>query len=527
MATAALAAARALPAAKPAREGRKLFAFLCMVFGMFMAILDIQIVSASLAEIQAGISASADEISWVQTAYLIAEVIMIPLSGTLSRVLSTRWMFVISAAGFTLMSFMCATATTINEMIVYRALQGFIGGGMIPTVFASAYTIFRPEQRNIVTPIIGLVATLAPTIGPTVGGYLTDLFSWHWLFLVNIVPGIFVTVTTWLLVDFDEPNLGLLKSFDWAGLAFMAAFLGCLEFVLEEGPTNDWFADEYILIGTVICGSAALAFFWRVFTARQPIVDLHAFTNRNFATGCLFSFVMGIGLYGLTYLYPVYLARVRGYSALQIGETMFVTGICMFFTAPLIGRLLGKIDPRIFIAAGFIGFGLGTWWASYITKDWDFFELLIPQILRGVSLMTCMIPINNIALGTLSPDRMKNASGLFNLTRNLGGAVGLALINTVLNDRWDLHLARLHESVTWGRGVANETLATMTGAYARLGSDAGLAGLRTVANIVRQQALVMSFGDVFLIMTVLFGSLALLTPLIKRPPPAAAPADAH
>jgi MFS transporter, DHA2 family, multidrug resistance protein len=222
-----------MPAAKPMPlDRRRTFAFFCMVFGMFMAILDIQIVSASLAEIQAGLSASSEEISWVQTSYLIAEVIMIPLSGTLSRVLSTRWMFVIASGGFTLMSVMCATATNIEQMIVYRALQGFIGGGMIPTVFASAFTIFPPEKRPVISPIIGLVATLAPTIGPTLGGYLTDLFSWHWLFLVNIVPGIFVTVSTYLLVDFDEPDFSLFKSFDWAGLGFMAAFLGSLEYVL-------------------------------------------------------------------------------------------------------------------------------------------------------------------------------------------------------------------------------------------------------------------------------------------------------
>ena len=169
---------------------RRTFAFFCMVFGMFMAILDIQIVSASLAEIQAGLSASADEISWVQTSYLIAEVIMIPLSGFLSRVLSTRRLFAISAGGFTLRACLCATATTIDQMIVYRALQGFIGGGMIPTVFAAAFTIFPRRAAAIISPMIGLVATLAPTIGPTVGGYLTDLFSWHWLFLVNVVPGI-------------------------------------------------------------------------------------------------------------------------------------------------------------------------------------------------------------------------------------------------------------------------------------------------------------------------------------------------
>src|SRR5947209_1726693 len=301
---------------------KRLAAFFFMVFGMFMAILDIQVVSASLSQIQAGLSASSDEITWVQTAYLIAEVIMIPLSGFLSRAFSTRYMFAISAAGFTVMSFMCATSTSINEMIVWRALQGFIGGGMIPTVFATAYTIFPRDKQPVVAPVIGLVATLAPTIGPTIGGYLTDMFSWHWLFLINIVPGIIVTVLTWFLVDFDEPDLSLLENFDWTGLFSMAVFLGALEYVLEEGPTKNWFDEDLILYGTMASALGALVFFWRAFTAKNPIVDLTTFNNRTFWTGCLLSFVLGIGLYGLTYLYPVYLARVRGYSALMIGETL-------------------------------------------------------------------------------------------------------------------------------------------------------------------------------------------------------------
>jgi DHA2 family multidrug resistance protein len=526
-----MSAALSIPAspAAPARgEGRKLFAFMCMVFGMFMAILDIQIVSASLTEIQAGVSASQDEISWVQTSYLIAEVIMIPLSGTLSRVLSTRWMFVIASGGFTLMSFMCATSSTINELILWRALQGFIGGGMIPTVFASAYTIFPPSKRGVVTPIIGLVATLAPTIGPTIGGYLTDLFSWHWLFLVNIVPGIFVTVATYFLVDFDEPDWSLFSTFDWAGLAFMAGFLGCLEYVLEEGPNHDWLAEESVAICAVVCAVSCVLFFWRALAAKHPIVDLRAFSDVNFAGGSLFSFIMGIGLYGLTYLYPVYLGRVRGLSALQIGETMFVTGICMFLTAPIAGRMVQKLDPRVMMAIGFAGFGIGTWWASYITKDWSFGELVVPQIFRGVSLMTCMIPINNIALGTLPPDRIKNASGLYNLTRNLGGAVGLALINTALNWRWDLHLQRLRESISWSHFRALETLDTLQGAFSPLGSDADRAALKQMSLMLRREALVLSFGDVFLLLTVLFIGMVVLVPFIRKPKPlGAAAADAH
>lgn len=223
---------------------RRVIAFLAMVFGMFMAILDIQIVSASLAEIQAGLSASSDEIPWVQTAYLIAEVVMIPLSGFLSRMLSTRVLFTIAAAGFTAASALAATATNIDQMIVYRAIQGFIGGGMIPSVFAAAFTIFPPSRRAVVSPMIGLVATLAPTIGPTVGGYISHAMSWHWLFLINVVPGILVATAAWTLIDFDKPNLKLFSKFDWWGLAGMAAFLGCMEYVLEEGPNNDWLQDQ-------------------------------------------------------------------------------------------------------------------------------------------------------------------------------------------------------------------------------------------------------------------------------------------
>jgi len=504
------------PVEDPPISPRKLIAFLAMVVGMFMAILDIQIVSASLTDIQAGLSASADEISWVQTAYLIAEVVMIPLSGFLSRAFSTRWLFAFSAAGFTATSFLCATASSIDEMIVYRALQGFIGGGMIPAVFAAAYTVFPRSKQPIVSPMIGLVATLAPTIGPTIGGYLTELFSWHWLFLINIVPGILVTVATIALVDFDEPDLTLLNRFDWIGLLSMAGFLGSLEFVLEEGPGDDWFDDGMILAFSAFCAACALVFFVRAFTAKEPIVDLRAFANRNFATGASFGFVMGIGLYGLTYLYPLYLAQVRGYSALMIGETMFVTGICMFLTAPFAGRLAAKIDPRIMVAVGFLGFGLGTWEASKITAEWDFWELFVPQVLRGCSLMLCMVTITNLSLGTLPLSAVKNASGLFNVMRNLGGAVGLAVINTILNDRLDLHLFRLKENLTWGNETAEGTLATITQGFAGLGSLADTAALKQMSLMVRQQANVMAFADVFLAMTVIFVVLVAATPLMRQ-----------
>jgi MFS transporter, DHA2 family, multidrug resistance protein len=514
--TASPAEMSAMSASSERIAPRRLIAFLIMVFGMFMSILDIQVVSASLSDIQAGLSASSSEISWVQTAYLIAEVIAIPLSGFLSRAFGTRLLFAISAAGFTIASFLCGFASTIEEMILWRAIQGFLGAGMIPTVFASAYTVFPRSKFHIVGPIIGLVATLAPTIGPTVGGYITDVMSWHWLFFINIVPGIVITIGVLALVDFDQPHFELLDHFDWWGLLFMAGFLGSLEYVLEEGPQYEWLQDTSVAVFAWVGALSAIAFFWRVLTAREPIVDLRAFTDRNFAIGCVLQFCIGIGLYGLTYVYPRYLAEVRGYSAMMIGETVSVSGITMFLMAPVVGRLMLRFDLRYIIGFGLVVFALGSYQMTWITRDYDFYELLIPQILRGIGMMCAMVPTNNIALGTLPPDRVKNASGLFNLMRNLGGALGLALINEVLNDRTDLHIARLQERVNWGNATAVETLNNFTQRLQGMG-DAALMAMKQLSQIVHRQAVVMGYGDAFFILTLFYIGLSLLVMLLNKP----------
>jgi DHA2 family multidrug resistance protein len=498
-------------------DPRRLVAFLVMCFGMFMAFLDIQIVSASLSEIQAGLAASTDEISWVQTSYLMAEVVAIPLSGFLSRALGTRIMFAVSAAGFTVASLMCGLTSSMDQMILWRAVQGFVGGGMVPTVFASAYLIFPRSRMSIIVPVIGLVATLAPTIGPTIGGYLTEALSWHWLFFINILPGIVVTILALALIDFDRPDFTLFRMFDWWGLAFMALFLGTLEYALEEGPRNDWLDDSTIALALAVSAVSAVAFFIRVFMARQPIVDLSAFADRNFAIGSLFSFVLGIGLYGLTYLFPLYLGEIRGYNALMVGETLFISGLAMFLSAPIVGNLMNRLDPRLMLMSGFFIFALGSWQMTGLTKDWDFWELFVPQVLRGVGMMLAIVPITNVALGTLSPEKLKNASGLFNLTRNLGGAVGLAVLNTLLDDRIDLHLARLHDSVNWARHPATETLNRLTEQFQSYGSDAPAMALRQLMLLVHRQGVVMGFADVFLMLAVLFVIFGALALIMRRP----------
>jgi DHA2 family multidrug resistance protein len=297
--------------------------------------------------------------------------------------------------------------------------------------------------------------------------------------------------------------------------------------VLEEGTRLDWFQSHEIIFFTGLMLVGCVLFFWRALTRDDPLVDLYAFQNRNFAFGSLFSFTMGIGLYGLTYLYPVYLGRIRGYDALMIGETMFVTGLAMFLTAPIAGRLSAKLDPRIMMMIGFGGFALGTWLASFVTADWDFNELLVPQILRGCSLMLCMVPINNLALGTLPPQQLKNASGLYNLTRNLGGAVGLALINTFLNSRTDLHIARLHEAVAAGRQVAEENLAMLTQRFADYGDAAESMALALMNQRAHKQALVMAFGDIFLALTFVFATLVVLALFMRKPGQAAPDGAGH
>ncbi|HTH15482.1 MAG TPA: DHA2 family efflux MFS transporter permease subunit, partial [Magnetospirillum sp.] len=449
-------------------SARDWIGFYAMVVGMFMAILDIQIVASSLSQIQAGISASADEISWVQTAYLIAEVVMIPLSGWLARVVSTRWLFFASCVTFTGASALCAFAWNIESMIALRAIQGFLGGAMIPTVFATSFLIFPPRMQAGVSVLIGLTATMAPTLGPTLGGWLTDLWSWHWLFLINVVPGIAVSAVVLFFVDVDRPRLDLLKGFDLRGVVLIALFLGSMQYALEEGPRNDWFDDIRIVTFTALMVVAGVAFVWHELNCEHPVVDLRAFADRNFLVGCTFSFIIGIGLYGSVYVIPLYLGRVRGYSSLEIGLTMMVTGMFQFLSAPLAGNLAKKMDLRALLALGLGLFGTGLWLNSHLTSEWGYWEMFLPQAVRGLSLMFCMVPVNAVALGHLPPAKVQNASGLYNLMRNTGGAVGLATITTVVNHRVDLHMARLGERLTIGNGEAMTRLQNMAARFSDL-----------------------------------------------------------
>ncbi|MDH4873976.1 DHA2 family efflux MFS transporter permease subunit [Pseudomonas sp. BN515] len=495
-----------------------------MCMGMFIALIDIQIVSASLRDIGGGLSAGADDTAWVQTSYLIAEIIVIPLSGWLSKVMSTRWLFAASALGFTLASLLCALAWNIQSMIAFRALQGFLGGSMIPMVFTTGFIYFDGRQRVLVAATIGAIASLAPTLGPVVGGWITDIASWPWLFYVNLLPGLFVTIVVPIMVRLDKPDWSLIKGADYPAMLLMAVFLGCLEYTMEEGPRWNWFSDDTILATAWISGLSGLAFIARSLTSANPIVDLRALRERNFALGCLFSFITGIGIFATIYLTPLFLGRVRGYGALDIGLAVFSTGIFQVMTIPLYAALARRFDLRWLLALGMTLFCLSMWEFSPITHEWGAAELLLPQALRGMAQQFAVAPTVTLALGSLPPARLKLASGLFNLMRNLGGAIGIAACATILNDRTNLHFLRLAEHLNASNEALNNWLAPSLGASGQYSEQA----LRQLWNLTYREAQTLTFADSFLIIGVCFAFAVALIPLLhKIAPPSQPSADAH
>jgi len=511
---------------------RDIFPFVVMCLGMFMALLDIQIVASSLQDIGGGLSAAQDQISWVQTSYLIAEIIMIPLSGWLTRVFSTRWLFTVSAAGFTIASLLCGLAWNIESMIVFRALQGLLGASMIPTVFTSSFHYFQGQRRVYSAAVIGTIASVAPTLGPVIGGWITDTLNWHWLFYINLIPGIVVTAAIPFLVKIDAPDLSLLKDADYVGIVLMAIGLGSLQYVLEEGARWNWFDDSTITTVTIIAGVSGILFIIRSLTFAHPVVDLRALGNRNFLLGCILSFVTGVGIFATIFLTPLFLGYVRGYSAWQTGVAIASTGAASLAGVPVYIMLARKFDTRWLMMAGMACFGLSLWSFSFITHDWGWRELLVPQILRGFPQVFVVAPAVTLGLGSLSPARLKYASGLFNMMRNLGGAIGIAACATILNDRANLHFLRLAEHLNATNTAMQEWL-QKTGAHftAIQGGDlvhGQASALKQLWSLTYREAQVQTFADAFLVIAASLALATVLVPLLRKVvPPAAPPADAH
>jgi DHA2 family multidrug resistance protein len=503
--------------------------FVVMCAGMFMALLDIQIVASSLQNIGGGLSAAQDEISWVQTAYLIAEIIVIPLSGWLTRVFSTRWLFAASAAGFTLASLLCGLAWNIESMIVFRALQGLLGASMIPTVFTSSFHYFEGPRRVYAAAVIGSIASIAPTLGPVIGGWITDTLNWHWLFYINLVPGLVISILIPFVVRIDKPDISLLKGADYWGMALMAVGLGTLEYVLEEGTRWNWFSDSTIRTCAWIAFVSLALFMLRSLTFANPVVDLRAFGNRNFALGCLLSFVTGIGIFTTIYLTPLFLGYVRGYSAWQTGLAVFSTGAASLIGTPVFIALSRKIDARWLMMAGLACFSAAMWRYGFITSEWSGAEFLVPQVLRGFPQVFAVAPSVNLGLGSLPPERLKYASGLFNMMRNLGGAVGIAASAAIINTQTNMHFLMIASNLTPANGAMTRLAAAVEQRRHAFGAAGGLdshaAALKQLWQLAYREAATIAYADAFRAIMVAFALATLLVPFMRAvaagPKPAA------
>jgi MFS transporter, DHA2 family, multidrug resistance protein len=431
------------------------FALMCL--GMFMAILDIQVVATSMPTIQHALAISPDAISWIQTAYLIAEIIAIPLTGWLTRVLTLRWLFVSAISLFTLASIGCAFSDSFATLVGFRVVQGFAGGTLIPAVFSAVFLLFPIRLHPVATTMAGIMAVLAPTVGPVVGGWITETWSWHWLFLINVLPGVLAASVTPLLLPRAKPNWADLVTLDGLSLVLMAIALASLEIALKQAPQYGWLSLLCCLL-FLLSAAAATAFALRTLRAAHPVVELSTLGTRSFAIGCALSFCLGVGLFGSVYLMPVFLAYVRHHDALEIGTVMLVTGVSQLATAPIAGAMESRFDPRWLSAAGFGLFAVGLGCSAFASRVAEFDEMFWPQVLRGVAIMFCLLPPTRLALGSLSAVQVPDASGLFNLMRNLGGAIGIALIDTILYGRTGGHAEALRDRLIAGDVTAAKAI---------------------------------------------------------------------
>lgn len=500
-------------------ETGRFLGFLAMALGMFMALIDIQIVSGSLRDIQGGLSASRDEMSWVQTSYLVAEIVMIPLTGWLASVFSTRWLFTASAVLFTVASLLCGLAWSIESMIVFRVVQGFVGGAMIPLAFSAGFALFRGPKAALIPAVLGVMGTLAPTLGPTLGGWITETLSWRHLFYVNIVPGLVIAVAVPVFVRVDEPDLSRLRGFDALSIPFIAIAFGGLGYVLEEGVRKDWFASPIIAAAAAAALASFVVVVWRGLIHRRPVLDFGALAIPNYGLGCALAFIVGVGNYGAIYVLPVFLGEVRAFNSLDIGRAIFVTGVAQVLTTIVIAARANRVDQRLLLAVGLVGYGASLAMMTRLTHDWGGAEFFWALVLRGAASMAVVVPITSFALAGVPRPRLPSASGLFNLMRNLGGAVGIAVISAMLQQGQTVHYTRMAERVTPFVAHAAEVrdgLATRFGAVFADDRRADRAGLSRLAKIAEREAFVLAISDVLKWMAALFFIGLAAVPFLRR-----------
>jgi DHA2 family multidrug resistance protein len=514
---------RPSPASTPGAASASLKTWIAVIgstLGAFMAVLDIQIVNASLADIQGAIGAGIDDGGWIATSYLVAEIIVIPLSGWLAQVFSVRRYLLTNATLFLAFSVGCAFAHNLGQMIVLRAFQGFSGGVLIPMAFTVIITLLPKPKQPIGLALFAVSATFAPAIGPTIGGYLTENWGWQYIFYVNLVPSTLMLALLWFSLEGAPMRLGLLKQGDWPGIATMAIGLGALQTVLEEGNKDDWFGSDFIVRLSVIAAVALSLFLWIELTSARPLLNLRLLHRRNFGFGVLANFLMGVALYGSVFILPEYLARIQGYNSEQIGMVLAWTGLPQLLLIPLVPRLMKRLDARLVIAVGFALFAGSNFLNIYMTSDYAADQLLWPNIVRAVGQALAFAPLSAVATAGIEKENAGSASALFNMMRNLGGAIGIATLQTVLTKREQYHSNVLTQSVSLFAEATRQRIDHLTRYFLSHGvSDQATAwhkAIVAIGNTVRQQSFVLAFSDTFYLLGVMLIIALVATLLLKK-----------
>jgi DHA2 family multidrug resistance protein len=476
-------------------------AVLAAMIGSFMAILNIQITNASLLNIEGGIGTGVDNGSWISTSYLIGEIVVIPLTDYLSRVFSFRRYMLTSATLFAIFSVACAFTHDLPSMIAMRGLQGFAGGVLIPMAFTLVLTKLPKPQQPIGLAFFALSVTFAPAIGPTIGGYLTENYGWQTIFFVNVLPTLVMVTALSLTLERQPMQLKLLKEGDWAGIATMTIGLSALQTVLEEGNKDDWFSSPFILRLAGIALVSLSLFVWIELTIEKPLIRLRLLMQRNFGFGTIATTLLGVALFGSVYILPAYLGQAQGYNAGQIGAVLAWTGLPQLLLIPLVPKLMQRFDTRYIAIIGLMIFAYSSFMNTAMSPDYAGDQLWIPNIVRAIGQALVLTPLTSVATGDIAPQDAAAASGVSNMLRNLGGAIGTAVLATVITKREQFHSNIIGQSVTLGREEVRSRISQMTDFFMSHGvpdpAAARQQAIIALGNAVKHQALVMGFSDTF------------------------------
>ncbi|MCE7554227.1 DHA2 family efflux MFS transporter permease subunit [Aliivibrio fischeri] len=488
------------------------------LIGAFMAILDIQITNSSLKDIQGALSATMDESSWISTSYLVAEMIAIPLSGWLSVALGKRRYLTWTTVVFTVASLLCSFSWNMGSMIVFRAIQGFSGGALIPLAFSLVVHLLPVNKRAVGMALFGVTATFAPSIGPTLGGWLTEHFSWHYIFYINLPPAIALLCMVNYGLD-DEPlKLESLLKADWLGIITMAIGLGCLEVVLEEGNREEWFSSSFIITLSIISVISLTYFIINELQHKKPLVNLRLLKQSQFAMSCIAYLILGMALLGSIYVLPMYMIQIQGYNALEIGEVLMWMGFPQLLIFPLVPKLTQIIKAKYLVFFGFSMFGISCFVNTHMSYLFGGDQLIFSMILRAIGSPFIMVPLSLVAMEGIQKQEVADASTITNVLRNLGGAFSIAFIATLLDNKTREHLAHIKETLTSVSTDGWYQLNQSAAMFVAKGSDPTTAMQQAKASLtltMQRDAAIMAYNDVFFMMSCFLAFAAVLMFFVK------------